>query len=289
MLLAYSMPAVTAAALSGSAGSAWLVDGAAACYDGNPARKARLQWASAGAPAITDYVQVELTVASTSMRVCAILGLSNVPVGTVVRVYGKRPADGSVSWDFGGQNEATVVQFADGTFGAWFVLPDGAAAVTKVGFRFYNNAAGVTWATAATTIDIGELVAMPAVEMLLDRNWAFLAPGTSSRSSRTRASQIARAVGVDYRRLALPLDPAPITEVRGGGLANGMDWHRLRGAFAGLAAVVAIPRGLYNGVVDLGEVNATALYGVVAGQGDIAHAGGDQYTWSLTVEEVPAV
>ncbi len=279
------MPAVTAAALGGAAGAAWLTaDGAAACYDGKPARKARLQWAAAGAPTITDYVQVDLTIAATSLRVCAILGLTSVPAGAVVHVYGKRAGDAGVTWDFGGQNQATVVQFADGTYGAWFVLPAGAAAVTKVGFRFYNNVAGATWATAATSIDIGELVAMPAVEVLIDKGWTQQLVDPSIRSA-TRSSTPVANVRTPYRVLGCTFSPSPSGEavVRFGGLANSMDWDKLAAALAGDARCIVMPRW-----ADTARINATAQYGICSGIGPTQHVSGPFWRKEMTFQEIPA-
>lgn len=286
MLLAYSMPLPSAVALSGNAGSSWLTaDAGAACYDGKPARKSRLCWCSDVVPDTADYVQVDLTIASTPLRVCAILGLTGVPAGAVVHVYGKRPADGAATWNFGGDNTATVVQFADGTFGAWFVLPAAAAAVTKIGFRFYNDVAGDTWATAATAIDIGELVAMPAVDVPIDKGWTQQLVDPSTRAT-TRFSAPATNVRVPYRVLGCVFSQSPAGEapVRFGGLANGMDWEKLAAAFAGDARCAAIPRW-----ADSARIHATAQYGICTGIGATQHISGPFWRKEMTFQEVPAI
>lgn len=286
MLLGYSMPVVTAVALSGNAGSAWLtVDGGAACYDGKPARKARLQWAADVVPDVGDYVQVDLTIAATSLRICAVLGLTGVPVGTVVQVYGKRAGDAGATWDFGGQNAATVVQFPDGTAGAWFVLPAAAEAVTVVGFRIYNDAAAATWATAATAIDIGELVAMPAVDIPIDKGWAQQRMDPSMRSA-TRSSQPATSARTPFRVLSCAFSPSPSGEapVRFGGLDNGMDWEAIAAAVAGDNRCAAIPRW-----ADTARVQATAQYGICTGIGPTQHVTGPFWRKEMTFQEVPAI
>lgn len=275
---------VTAVVLQAAPGGAWLTsDAGAACFDGKPARKSRMKWRTDAVPAIAHYVQVEATLAAaTPIGICAFLGLTNVPVGTVVHVYGKRPADASVTWNFGGQNTATVVEFADGTRGAWFVLPDGAAAVQKVGFRIFNNAGGATWATAATTIDIGELVAMPAVDVDHEPSWDMPLIDPSS-AGRSRGSQSYVARRTPYRRLQAALPPEYVNKVRAGGLANGMDWARLAYALAGQRRMAAIVRTLNQA-----ETNATAIYGTAALSGE-RHASGDYYSASIVVEEEPAI
>lgn len=283
MRLGYSPPVPTADALVGGAGASWLTaDGAAACYDDNPARKARLQWRNDAVPAIAHYVEVDFTIPSTPLGICAILGLTGVPAGAVVHVYGKRAADAGVTWDFGGQNTATVVQFADGTYGAWFVLPAGAAAVEKVGFRFYNNAAGATWATAATTIDIGELAAMPAVEIPIDRGWSQQRMDPSTRSL-SRGSAPITNNRRPYRELRCVFSRAPEASVRFGGLANGMDWDRLEAALGGNARCVVIPRA-----ADQARINATAQYGIAGSIGATQHLSGPFWSKEMTFQEVPA-
>lgn len=278
---------VTAIALSGGAGFDWLVpnDAGAACFDGKPTRKSQLRWRNDAVPAIAHYVQVEATLAIAGpIGICAILGLTHVPAGAVVHVYGKRAADAGITWDFGGQNTATVVQFADGTYGAWFVLPVGAEAVQKVGFRFFNNKAGATWATAATILDIGELVALPALEVPIDKGWTQQRMDPSVRSS-NRASQLTTAPRTSYRVLSCNFSQAPAGEapVRFGGLANGMDWERLAAALAGGTRCAVIPRS-----ADTARMNATAQYGICSEIGATEHVTGPNWRKSMVFQEVPA-
>lgn len=256
-------------AVSGIAitGAAWLTpDGGAGCYDGKPARKARAD----GTPAIT------LTYASAfKPRIIAVLGLAG-DVAEGVSIVATTGSGGALG---GNAGTATVRRFADGTLGTWIVT-DGSVSTSTV-----KIAIGATG-----QIDIGEIVALPAVEVLIDRSWAFDAPGSSTRMYRGRSSQVSGVPGTDYRRLTASLDPSPVDQVRGGGLANGMDWHQLRAAFSGSARVAAIPRWKTTaGALDSDELNATALYGIVGSQGAITHQGGDQYSWSLGFEEVPAI
>lgn len=287
MLIGYAMPQSTVT-LSGTA--SWLTaDGGAACIDRKPGRRARLQWRTDGAPALAHAVPI--TVAFTGVqpiRVAAVLGLRNVPVGAQIAINGKRAGDASYTYNFTGGNTATVAQFADGTRGAWFILPAAAEAVLGVEFSLYNNAAGATWATAATVIDIGELVAMPAVDVEIDREWIDEV-ADPSESLLSRAAQLVTVGRQAYRRLEATLTPDAAARVRAGGLANGMDWTRLRAELLGDRRAVAIPRWKNAaGAVDLAEVNRTALYGV-GRIGALSHAGGDQFTAGITFQEVPAI
>jgi hypothetical protein len=276
----------TAIALSGGAGYAWLTsDNGTACYDGKPARKSRFRWRNDAVPAIAHTVALTLTLAAaTPVGICAVLGLANVPAGVQVKVFGKRAGDAGPTWDFGGQNTATVVQFADGTFGAWFVLPDGAAAVTQVAFTFYNNNAGATWATAATTVDVGELVALPAVEIPIDKGWTQQLVDPSARSM-TRGSQVAVDPRTPYRLLQCAFSPSPAGEapVRFGGLANGMDWDKVGAAVAGGGRCVVIPR---SAAAD--RINATAQYGICSSVGATQHLTGPLWRKEMAFQELPA-
>lgn len=284
MLIGYTSPESQPVAIAiGGGTAAWLSsDLGSACYDGKPARKSRLQWRDDAVPAIGHFVVPVTTLSGYApIRIAAILGLRNVPVGARISLRGKRAADATVDWNFGGGAEATVIEFADGTRGAWFVLPAGAEAVNKVAWRIYNDVAGATWADAATTIDIGELVALPAVELEHEAHWDMPMIDPSS-GGRSRASQSYVSRRTPYRRLQAAFPPEYVNKVRGGGLANGMDWTKLAYALAGQRRMAAIVRTL-----SAAETNATALYGTAALSGE-RHAGGDYYSAGIVVEEEPA-
>lgn len=290
MKIAYSMPAVTAIALSGGAGYAWLTsDNGTACYDGKPARRSRFRWRNDAVPAIAHTTSITIDFALTApIGVVAALGLRDIPAGTKVEVYGKRAGDAGTTYNFGGGNTGTVFQFADGSRGVWFLLPLAAEAVQKVEFRFYNDKAGATWATAATTVDVGELVAMPLLDIEHEPDWSD-EPVDPTQTTLNRSSQPASVRRQPYRRLDIVLTAEGVAKVRGGGLANGMDWHQLRTAMSGDRRVVAIPRWRTPaGAVDAAEVNRTALYGI-ARAGATGHLGGDYYGASLSFQEVPAL
>lgn len=256
MLIGYSMPAVTNVALS--AGTWLTADAGAACVDGKPARRAR--YSAAGAATIT------LTLAAAvPIRVAAMLGLRGVAAGTAVSVTA---ASGTVN--------GTVQAFADGSFGCWFVLPEGAAG-NSVAFQI----------GAGGTIDVGELVAMPAVDVAHESDWtdAVVDP---SLSVLTLGAQRATVPRKAYRTFDGVLSADGVSPVRGGGLANGMDWEQLRTALLADARCVGIPRWqLPSGAVDAVALHRSALYatGRISG---IAHLGGDFYSGAIALQEVPA-
>lgn len=290
MLIGYSMPSVTAIALGGGAGTAWMTtDGGAACHDGKPARRARFRWRDDGAPAIAHTVSITLTWAiATQVRVVAVLGLKNVPAGVKVEIYGKRPADAGTTYDFTGGNAGTVVQLVDGSFAAWFVLPAAVEPVQKVEFRFYNDLAGATWATAATLVDAGELVAMPAVDIPHESDWNDEPVDPTDSATLTNSAQPTSVRRQAYRRINATLTAGSAAEVRGAALANGMDWERVRAALLGDQRCCCIPRWATTaGAVDVAALHRTALYGT-GRIGAIEHLGGDHYGATTGFQEAPA-
>lgn len=287
MLIGYSMPVASAVTLGAGTdpAPAWLTaDAGAACTDGKPARKARFQWNSNAIPAIGQYVQVLLTIPLTSPRVCAILGLANVPAGTVLALYGKRAGDAAPTWNFGGGNTGTVQRFADGTFGCWFVLPAGAEAVTQIAFRIFNNNAGATWATPATTVDVGELVAMPGVEIKVDVDYS-IARIDPSQTTSSRAAQLNTVARSSYRELACTFSPDPAGEsaVRFGGLANGMDWESLASVLTAGGRCAVIPRWASDA-----RIQATAQYGIASEIGETVHLRGPFWNKPMKFREIPS-
>lgn len=282
------MPPVTQIALSGGAGFAWLTsDNGSACYDEKPARRSRLRWRDDGVPAIAHTVSITVDIPSTKVGIVGVLGLRSVPAGAKLEVYGKRAADAGTTYNFTGQNTGTVQKFADGTYGAWFLLPDAAEAVTKVEFRFYNDVAGATWATAATTVDIGELVAMPVLDIDIDAGWTqpHIDP---SQITRSRAAQVSAVAVTGYRELACTYSQALEAKVRYGGLTGGMDWTRLDTALMAGQRCVVVPRWKTAGLVDPAKVNAHAMYGIAIELGEIQHVTGPYWRRAARFQEVPA-
>jgi len=291
MLIGHSMPKVTGIsqyAGAGAAGSAWLTsDNGSAAIDGKPARRSRLQWITT-APAIGHYVGIPLDLAAASaIRVVAFLGLKNVPVGTKVMVFGKRTGDAATTDNFTGGNQGSVVQFADGTLGVWIVLPEAAEPVVRIEFRIYNDKAGATWATAATTIDVGELVAMPALEIDIDAGWSQprIDPSLFNRS---RSAQVSTVPVTGYRELSCTYSQAAEAKVRYGGLPGGMDWTRLDAALVAGQRCVVIPRWKTAGAPDPAKANAHAMYGIAVELGEIQHVGGPYWRRAARFQEVPA-
>lgn len=263
MLIAYAAPAVTEVAI---AGGAWLTaDAGAACVDGKPARRSRLN--SAG------VAQITLThAAAFKPRVIAILGLRGVAPGAIITAT--TGAGGALG---GNSASQPVVRFADGTLGAWIVT---SGAVSTDVVRVTIGAAGV--------IDVGEMVALPAVEVAAQPDWVDeLVDPTETRLS--LGAQPLSTPRQSYRRIAANLTTAAVGEARGGALADGMDWDHLRVALSGDRPCAAATRYLDGaGAVDPTALHRSACYGT-GRLGPTAHLGGDWYGAAFALTEAPAI
>lgn len=263
MLVAYVAPTVSNIAISGAS---WLTaDAGAACVDGKPARRSRIN--SAGA------AQITLThAAAFKPRVIAVLGLRGVAAGAIISA-----TTGAGAALGGNSASQPVVRFADGTFGAWIVT---AGTVSTATVRVTIAAAGA--------IDIGELVALPAVEVAAQPDWVDeLVDPTETRLS--LGAQPLSTPRQSYRRLAANLTSAAVGEVRGGGLADGMDWDHLRAALAGDRPCAAATRYQDGaGAVDAVALNRSACFGT-GRLGPTAHLGGDWYGAAFSLTEAPAM
>lgn len=265
MLIGYPAPEVTGIELNNGA---WLTEGdGQQLVDGKPARIARIEQAD-GDPEIT------LTFATAfTPRIIALLGLTCAPGATVIATNG-------AGGDLGGNSAGGLAaQLPDGSIAAWIVTSGEIETDTvKVSIG------------ATGTIDIGELVAMPAVDIAHDLQWSFERVDPSE-FGRTRGGQPSGRALRTWRRLRVAFVPAAVAEVRGGGLVGGLDWDQLTARVVGGVGVVAIPRwSTSEGDVDAAELHRTALYGT-ATAGGITHLAGDNYGadngW--TFEEIPPV
>ena len=266
MLISYSMPVVSFVGLTGGT---WLTaDGGAACCDGKPARRARFQWAAGGG--VSAYAEISLTFSSaTFLRVFALLG-TTLPSG--VRVV------------FAGGVEARTGYQPDTTTGAWGVAASDGAAVSSCTVRIYNNCNGAPWAVNGTIVDLGEVWAGPAVDVPIDVGWS-LAAVDPTEVELTRSSQPAIVRRSAYRQLSCAFSPLPsgAATVRGGGLANGMDWGKLDAALRGRARCVAIAQ-----VRTPEAVASTALYGFASEIGATQQLRGQFFRKPMQFQEIPA-
>lgn len=286
LLLGYAMPTVLSVSYTASqSGGGFLGTTSDGLTDGIPARNARLQWMSVAGGG-TDYMRLIILFsgASVSLRAACVLGLT-LPPGTQLRVDfmagHSTPATVATS-------AARTIRFADGTTGAWFVFPPGLSAVNRCDLVIFNDVDGAASIAAGTVFDIGEIAAMPALEIEIEREWGDerIDPTESEISRDSQPLSVGRQ---SYRRYEMTLVADSAAAVRGGGLAGGMDWDKLRAALLGDARVMAVPRWQTPlGAVDTAALHATAIYGV-GRLGRVTHLGGDYYNAPITFQEAPAI
>lgn len=269
MLISYAMPAVGGIGITGGT---WLAaGGGAALFDGNPARRARLQWNAGGL--LGSYVAISLIFNTpTLLRVFALLG-STLPPGVRVGFVGPGGAE------FGGMTAGVLSGYQpDGTVGAWAIADADALADIGITLRIYNDCNGAPWAANGTVIDIGELWAAPAVEVAHGADWGgdLQDPTETTRTIMGQANSVRRS---SFNVLDIPLVVTGADQVYGSGLDNGMSLMKLRAALAGDARCAVVVRKTEQFMV--------AQYGF--GQlASIRHAGGDNFTGRLVHQEIPS-
>lgn len=269
MLISYSMPTISGSSISGGS---WLTsDGAAALWDGKPARRARLQWAAGSA--VDAFVKITLNFASpVALRVLGLLG-TTLPAGVRIDFRGAG-GDG-----LGGTCDvARAVQMPDGTVGAWAIARDNEPAETGIEILIYNDCNGVAWAANGTAIDLGEVWAAPAVEVAHKADWGneLQDPSELVLTLLSQPSSVRRAA---YRTLDIPITAASGAEVYSQGLGNGMDWCALQRHLAGNSRCAVVVRRT--------QTFQLAQYGI--GQlASIRHVGGDNFEGQFRHQEVPA-
>jgi len=278
MLISYSRPAIIWALIG--PGAAWLSDDAgAALINGRPAAVSRLQWLS-GAQTTASVLTLRGTWATAfAPRVLALLGLT-LPAGTLITLAFRRAADAGYTYlaDLASQR---VVQLPDGSRCAWFVLDDGLDAVIGVEFRIANDVDGAASIAADSAFDIGEAWVGPTVEIPHTADWKDI-DNDPSVQRRSKGSQPFTTEVRGYRTLQAPFALGKLPVVRGGGLANGMDWQMLRANIRASSRVTVVPR-----FDTAAEIHRTALFGV--GRFDpIAHLSGPNYFGGIVVDEAPA-
>jgi len=122
-------------------------------------------------------------------------------------------------------------------------------------------------------LQIGEIAIMHAMDVPIEPDWTvdLIDP---TEITRDRGSQIATAARVPYRRLNAHLQAQGIATMR--------SWESLRMNFTRGRRAIAIPR--YN---DAASLHRTAIYGI-GHIGPIAHLGGNWFSATLTIDELPA-
>jgi hypothetical protein len=285
MLIGYSMPAAT---ISTGSTASWVSDDdGEAMLDGKPARRTRIAHGWEIPLTSSQYVPLVLQFSGAEpIRIVGLLGLVGVAVGGLVELYGRRSGDAGRTYTFGGGNTGQVVQFADGSYGVWIVLGAAAAAVTELEARVVNSDGGAAWGTPGGTFDVGEFVAMPAIDVGIRDGWAISTVDPTAFQW-TRGSQRVGVARRSYRQLSATITPRATADVRGGGLTGGTDLERVAAAMAGNARAVCIPQWRTAGVQDNALIQRTAVYGSASEVPAAVNVSGGYFEASLVLDEVP--
>lgn len=260
MIIGYGQPQLRA-----SIDGASLLGGAA-LVDGRPTSLARVAEVTESARLRIDWD------GSAPVRIIAMLGLT-CSAGTGLVLTGRLMGQTSYSHDLGGTARTqVVVELPDGSRAAWWVLP--AATPNLAGLQ-------VEVLSGGSGFDIGEFVAMPAVEIPHE-------PGSSTE--RIDPSLVERTLGGGlnvvarrtYRRVRATPTADYLAAVKGGALAGGMDWARLTHRLAGSARVAMALH--WN---SLNELHQDALYGRAVAASATHRAGTLYGSGEWVFEEVP--
>lgn len=241
-----------------------------ALVDGAPARVARISGGTGSATLRLDWPM------AAPIRIVAALGLT-CAAGTTLTLRGRRAGDSGYPYVLGGNSASqTVMQLPDGSRAAWFVLPANVSSLV-----------GLQLAVGAGAFDIGELIALQAVDVTAEPEWSVerIDPSVSDRTLGGQLNTVQRRT---YRRLKVAMTAAHLATVRGAGLANGMDWDALVMQSVGDRRMAALPRWGRDGSIDAAELHRLAVFGKGA-SGAIGHLGGNYYNTGWTFEEVPPV
>lgn len=260
MLIGYGQPAIT---LSVSGATAVNIG---ALIDGRPSSVCRFLGGAGSVQVRADWA------GAAAVRVVAALGLS-CPAGTVLTLTGKRAGDAGYSYALGGASATQkVVELVDGSRAAWWVLPVSNTPLV-----------GLQLAVAAGAFDMGELAVLRGVEIDHEpgSNSDRIDPSIVERTLGGGVNTIARRT---YRRLRVKPTSDYLNSVRGGALANGMDWERLVYAMTASGRVAVATHW-----ASPAELHRTAIYGRAA-PAAIAHKAGSMYgsdDWIF--EEIPPI
>lgn len=292
MLLGYEPGGAKEVTLIGT-GADWLnsPSGAAAIVDMNPQHRARIQWLSSETPSTSQYVEIRVTwpgAKAAPLRVGALLGRLNLPVGQKVEVYGKLAAGESFDYPLGGNSlTETVQEYPDGTRNVRWIFDAGLSPCNGFAVRLYNDVGGITVHTASSYTDIGLLVCQPAVDIPLGAGfeWSLVDPRLSERTITSALHVVQRRV---YREKKMPIPLQTLEEHYKSGLNNSMDYQKLAYAVSGRTFSVIAPLWQdENQALDLDLMRSLHVYGQVR-PAPTRHSGGRYNQNSYELEEFPA-
>ena len=276
MLIGFGMPSLTTTV--GGTGAA-AVTSTDALVDGSPGSVTRFTWASGAQTTSTTVTLTQVFTAQTVVRCLCLLG-TTLPVGLKVEVKGKRAIDGGYTYDLGGNSLTQhIVEFPDGSRGAWWVFNEGLDAVTGIRVTLYNDVGGATSLSASDEFDIGELAPFQGIDVCIRRTLqdTIVDPSRLRRSPNNQPNKLFRR---PYRVLRMDFAPrASVTDLR-----------TLRYDLATTVSCAVIPIYLVAGTttLDTDVLHETAMYGTMTDPISIvAVSDGRYWEGSMAFEEYP--
>jgi hypothetical protein len=269
----------TAQAIQSSNSTAAYTGNTAELTDGAPSSRCGLTWPS-GSQTTSVYVHLPFRMApvpTNEVRIFALLGLTGVPVGTAVQLYGGASANPTTSLATG-----TTEYLPDGTVGVWIVFPIGSGSTYEYyAWRIYNNTGGAATIVASSTVLIGELYASPAWDWPINR--LTINPVDPSPTNRSDGGSGNRVIRPLYRRIEVQITPQKWDVAVLNGLTS------LQGLLYDLGSQqfsAIVPRTTLVGnraLLDDNTIQQTATLVTLTGHGPLSSdAGTDR--WPLTLE-----
>lgn len=246
--------------------------------NGQPSEVTVLSWLSDGSPSTAHYVDLrQAWPAARQIRTLALHGLS-CGAGVLIEATGRREADAGYTYDLDHVTQRTVA-LPDGRVD-WIVeLADSLDPLIGVQFRIYNDRSGVTWATAATDLSIGECRPWRGVTLFGEAGWRRGRRDPTEYADTLAGGEHA-AQRAAWRTLQIGLVADNLADVRAGGLEDSQDWETLEAASKGASRCLVIVRR-----EDAAEIHRTALFGRPSFE-PIGNVAGPVYRANLQVREV---
>ena len=283
MHIGYSSPSSITFSVTGTGAS--IVNDVAGLTDGLPDQATRFTFVS-GTQTTSSAVKIQGTFsAATPIGGCGIFS-TTLPAGTLIKIYGKRPADSGYTYNLGGnsQTQRVTTRDCDGKNVCIWQFADGLDAISAFEITIYNDVNGSASIAASSYFDIGEI--FPAPRFYIDHDASpsdDLQPNAAGRSSKTlQPWPVLYAAGrVDKVTVsAVPYDLAKGTP------ASGVNLIQLRAAISqGQTCMV----GIFNNTtaLDTHQLQHDTMLAICTTFNPVLKEAGPNYGTGMTFSEIP--
>jgi len=290
---AHSRPTDWAVAVVGT-GAAYVTDPTdqfQGLFCGRPANATRLRLPSDWTGVITEYVEIQFTRATAiapglvGLIGWDLIGLASA-AGLKVTFMGKRVGDAGFTYDLGGNTALVRTRTRwDSSTIALGMCDSGVDPIIGYAMRIYNDQDGVANLAANGYIDQGNAWCSPGMEIDIEENWEFQYPQGDvpvSPDGQPWPSPFPPGRVLPVERQLIDVDDAFV----GSTVPTYQQLARLLGNGK---VSIQIPRWRDgSGALDVDLMHETAIFGTTK-FGKIPHNGGDFYSATWTVTEVPAL